>query len=211
MNSLTSRIVVLFSLLVMGGAAHAQQAGEPGRFDYYLLALSWSPTWCESRQDAAQCRRRFGFVVHGLWPQYGQGGYPVECAVPAPLPEELVADMLPIMPSRALIGHQWRKHGTCQGGNAADYFATIRAARDRLRIPGQFEAPEVPLRMSVAEIEQLFVEINPGLSPQGVAVICRGGKAAEIRVCLDRDLEFRQCGGDVRDRCKGDALFPAAR
>ena len=32
-------------------AAHAE--GEPaGRFDYYVLALSWSPNWCATTGDA---------------------------------------------------------------------------------------------------------------------------------------------------------------
>src|SRR4029077_16012103 len=68
-----------------------QQQGEPGKFDFYVLALSWSPSFCEaSRERPAnrtpdqQCGARpYSFVVHGLWPQY-ERGFPSNCQVPAP-------------------------------------------------------------------------------------------------------------------------------
>jgi ribonuclease T2 len=48
---------------------HRQRASQS---DYYILALSWSPSYCEARQDRARNRfqigtRRstFSFVVHG--------------------------------------------------------------------------------------------------------------------------------------------------
>ena len=54
------------------------RAGEQraGDFDYYVLALSWSPTHCievgDERRDP-QCDRGrngrpYAFVLHGLWP-----------------------------------------------------------------------------------------------------------------------------------------------
>jgi len=45
-------------------------AHEAGRFDYYVLSLSWSPAYCTSHpEDQAQCGAKpFGFVLHGLWP-----------------------------------------------------------------------------------------------------------------------------------------------
>ncbi|HSV29950.1 MAG TPA: ribonuclease T2 [Candidatus Omnitrophota bacterium] len=196
--------------------AWAQQKAEPGRFDYYVLSLSWSPTWCASkagREDFEQCGglRRHGFVVHGLWPQYAKGGFPAQCATPTPLPGKLVEDMLPLMPSRKLIEHEWAKHGTCAGGDAQSYFAATRAARDKLRIPAPFAAPDRPVSVPVAEVERMFIAENPGLTPEAIAVTCRGRHAAEIRVCLTRDLKFRDCGRDIRDRCRDGANFPPDR
>lgn len=48
--------------------------------DYYMLALSWSPAFCESMREANQGNvpqrlqyqcvgDNFGWVIHGLWPQ----------------------------------------------------------------------------------------------------------------------------------------------
>lgn len=52
-------------------------------FDFYVLSLSWSPSYCEAEGEQAngqQCRagRPYAFVVHGLWPQY-ERGYPENC------------------------------------------------------------------------------------------------------------------------------------
>src|ERR1044071_584072 len=64
--------------------------GEPGKFDFYVLALSWSPSFCEASRERnpnrndPQCGARpYAFVVHGLWPQY-ERGFPSNCQVPAP-------------------------------------------------------------------------------------------------------------------------------
>ncbi|MFX5574808.1 hypothetical protein ABTD77_20430, partial [Acinetobacter baumannii] len=69
--------------------------------------------------------RRFGFVVHGLWPQYQNGGWPENCSTER-VSEQMIGRMLDIMPSRQLVIHEWRKHGTCSGQSADDYFGTIR-------------------------------------------------------------------------------------
>jgi ribonuclease T2 len=52
-----------------------------GQFDFYVLALSWSPGFCEnsgSRSRQCDSGRGLGFVTHGLWPQNEQG-YPSFC------------------------------------------------------------------------------------------------------------------------------------
>src|SRR5258705_13549201 len=82
-------------------------AHQAGVFDYYVLALSWSPSYCadlaERRYDP-QCRldgdRRYAFVLHGLWPQY-ERGWPQYCPSPdrGYVPRGGANRMLDIMPS----------------------------------------------------------------------------------------------------------------
>jgi len=55
----------------------------------YTLALSWSPEHCRGREkqpgDAMQCsgrNGRFGLVLHGLWPEGGNGRWPQWCPTP---------------------------------------------------------------------------------------------------------------------------------
>lgn len=215
------RLVAALALLILTLStaltpAFARDRAVPGQFDYYVLSLSWSPTWCggkAGKTEGQQCGgpRRYGFVVHGLWPQYSKGGFPAQCAAPQPLPPQVVDDMLPLMPSRKLIQHEWSRHGTCDGSEPAAYFDRTRQAYERLRIPKPFQQPDLPQSMTVEQVEKLFVAANPGLDRKGVAVVCRGGQAAEVRVCLDRDLNFRACTKDVRARCKAGVQFPAAR
>jgi ribonuclease T2 len=208
-----SRLLFACLLLVLINAPAAAQraSGEPGRFDFYLLALSWSPTYCESagaRADPDQCRggRPFAFVVHGLWPQY-ERGYPEFCTVPAPrVPEELLSSMLEVMPSRGLVIHQWRKHGTCSGLAPERYFEMVRDARARVVIPERFRRLDQHLMVSPAEVEDAFVAANPGLARDMIVVSCDQRNLREVRVCLAKDLAFRACGEIGRQNCRAPRL-----
>ncbi len=122
-------------------------------FDFYVLALSWSPAYCRAEGPGAnkqQCAadRDLGFVVHGLWPQF-ENGYPEFCPTREPdrVPSRLGRNYTDIVPSMGLIGHQWRKHGSCSGLSQNDYFGVLRAARERVRLPPAFapeNLPEIP-------------------------------------------------------------------
>ena len=85
-------------VLWLFAAAPTAAGGVAGAFDFYVLALSWSPTYCatDARPDPEQCDKAGqGFVVHGLWPQYEQG-YPVYCdsALPNDLDRDAMATAL---------------------------------------------------------------------------------------------------------------------
>ena len=177
-----------------------------GRFDYYLLSLSWSPSYCAeaAARDPLQCGagRRFAFVVHGLWPQY-ERGWPSACKtahardVPAPLKQS----MLDIMPSPRLVEHEWDKHGVCSGLSPQAYFALTRRARERVVVPARFAGLDRTALVTGAEVEAAFVAANPGLKPDMIAVQCDRARLREVRVCMTKAGAFRSCGRDVRDRC----------
>lgn len=177
--------------------ADAQTKGSD--FDFYVLSLSWSPTFCTTPDGAKnrdQCgtSRQFGLIVHGLWPQ-NERGYPQSCPSnqPGRVPSSLGRKYIDIMPSMGLIGHQWRKHGTCTGLSQEDYFATIRSAFERIRVPVSLREAKKPVDLGLATIEAQFTEANDGLSHRGLAVTCEDGKLEEVRICLTRDLDFRDC------------------
>ena len=72
------------AVLLLGALpALAEGDHRAGEFDYYVLSLSWSPTWCALEgdgRDAPECREEaaLGWVLHGLWPQYEEG-WPSYC------------------------------------------------------------------------------------------------------------------------------------
>lgn len=187
-----------------------QRAGASGRFDYYVLSLSWSPQHCAQTRPAAndpQCAvpRRFGFVAHGLWPQY-ERGYPSSCATGAAPDAALVDGMLDIMPSPTLVRHEWAKHGSCSGLDPAGYFATLRRAFRAVQIPERYRQPTGAFRVSPAEVRADFRRSNRDIDDAELAVLCSGPYLQEVRICFDRDLRSRACGRDVRDRCRADAV-----
>lgn len=205
--------------LLSGGAGAAESAHTAGKFDFYVLALSWSPSWCASGGDRAetsvQCSgpKPFGFVVHGLWPQY-ERGFPESCAVSVPGPGRGEVDaMLDLMPSPGLVRHQWRKHGTCSGLAASDFFKAVRTAAGRVTIPPAFTSPQAAAMVSPDAVEAAFIAANPGLPADAIAVTCDKRRLREVRVCLDRDLKgFRACGEVDRRSCRAPSVqMPAVR
>ena len=197
MNKLIA--TALASLLAF--APFAQAKDEPGAFDYWVLALSWSPQYCSENERDLQCMNSYSFVVHGLWPQYETKGWPEECTDVERVDKKLVSRMMAIMPSPPLIQHQWREHGSCSGMNVEDYFLTVERAHRSLLMPSAYYDVADEVRTSVEEIEQAFIRSNEQLSPESIAVTCRGRYLREVRICYDKDFQPRDCGEGVRDRC----------
>src|SRR5712671_7199409 len=176
-------LVVALLAIAASGQASAQDRRQntPGEFDYYVLSLSWSPSFCEEaeergnsgRSQQAQCGGRpFSFVVHGLWPQY-EHGFPEYCQKPSPrLDRNIMTSMLDLMPAPGLIYNEWDKHGTCSGLSARAYFETIRKARAAVKIPEEYLELSAPKTVAPAEIEDAFIKVNPGLSASAIAVTC---------------------------------------
>lgn len=197
--------------------APAATAARGTGFDFYVLSLAWSPTYCAEKADQAnrrQCgpERDFAFIVHGLWPQF-ERGYPEFCSSSEPqrVPDKLVATMVDIIPSAGLIGHQWRKHGTCTGMNQADYLEATRDAYERIAVPPAFLAARVPAEARPDAVERAFIETNPGLPPDGIAVTCSAGRLDEVRICLTRDFAFRSCPEVDQRACSAPTVaVPAA-
>ncbi|MBP2547347.1 ribonuclease T2 [Neorhizobium galegae] len=192
-------VCALLVMLLAAIALPANAQDRPSGFDFYVLSLSWSPTYCGSAKDKTsqeQCGpdKAFGFIAHGLWPQ-NEKGYPETCATKEPrrVPEELGRAYFDIMPSMGLIGHEWRKHGSCSGLSQKAYLDTTRAAFERIRLPAEIVAADSAKTYSAEAIEESFIAANPGLRPEGIAVTCEASRLEEVRICLAKDLSFRTC------------------
>jgi ribonuclease T2 len=207
--------VVSLTLAARPASAQDPRQNEPGKFDFYVLALSWSPSFCEAsaergrgnRAAQQQCGERpYSFVVHGLWPQY-EKGFPEFCQVPAPrLDRNIVSSMLDLMPAPGLIFNEWDKHGTCSGLPARGYFESVRKARAVVKIPEQFLDVKEPLTVTPDEVEDAFVKANPGLTRASIAVTCDTRRVSEVRICMSREFHFRDCPEIDQRACRRDKL-----
>jgi ribonuclease T2 len=206
-----------------GGRAPLSEQGTPrneaGRFAYYALVLSWSPTHCATlRRDGydPQCHsrdgRRFAFVLHGLWPQH-ERGWPEFCPTRGGnfVPRSTIDRMLDIMPSQGLVIHQYRKHGTCSGLGPDEFFDLSRKYFSKIKVPQRFERPNEQLVVSPKEVVDAFVAANPGLTPSQIVVDCNnsGNRLREVRICLSREGQFRDCGQNENQQrlCRSDRLY----
>jgi len=152
------RVLILALFTALPAMAEGERAGK---FDYYVMALSWTPNWCASegdRKNSDQCDddRGFGFTLHGLWPQFNVG-WPSYCkpAQRAPSRSQTNA-MADIMGSGGLAWHQWKKHGTCSGLSSTDFFELSRNAYAKISRPEVFRKMEKTYRVPSRLVKNAF-------------------------------------------------------
>lgn len=202
------------ALTLTAPIAHA--AGRAGDFDFWVLSLSWSPSWCEATGDArgdAQCARPFAFVVHGLWPQWDRG-YPSDCPTRAAGPSRAEVDaVLDVMPSPGLVRHEWRKHGTCSGLSGTSYLKIVRKLFEKIRVPDEYKDPRAPRMVETRAVERAFMAANKGLDADEISISCDSRRLREVRICLKKDLSaFVSCPEVERRDCRAPRVYmPAVR
>lgn len=185
----------------------------------YTLALSWSPEYCRTRRsdpdDRFQCNGpvdRFGFVLHGLWPDGNGDLWPQYCRPVGAVPEAVARATLCVTPSVQMLQHEWAKHGVCAFAEPAAYFTAGRALYGAIRYP-DMDALSRNRNLRAASFAAAFVARNPGLRTEAIRLrLNRRGWLEEIYICLDRRFRIRACPGDnaARDQ-RPVKIWPAAR
>ncbi len=202
--------LTLAVLLLLSAAAPAAawERNSPGDFDFYVLSLSWTPSYCATakRPNPDECGVARSFTVHGLWPQY-EHGEPDSCggASPGWVNRSTLEAIGDLIPDRGLAIHEWRKHGTCSGLRPDAYFALLRQAFNAVRIP-TLASPNDEISLAPNAIEAAFISANPGLPSRAIAVECEGGQLSEVRICLDKNLAFRRCGEVDASACRSGLI-----
>jgi ribonuclease T2 len=169
----------------------------------YTLALSWSPAYCshhpDSRPGDGQCDEangRFGFIVHGLWPEGTGRYYPQWCTPAPPVPDDVARAQYCATPSPRLIAHEWAKHGTCATRDPARYFAATRRVFGALRFPDM--AAIGGRRITVGRFKQLFAAANTTIPSSALAIENSSGVLHEVRICLNTALVATACPASRR-------------
>jgi ribonuclease T2 len=197
-----------------GRQQHAASTNRTADFDYYVLSLSWAPTFCAAPQhrSARECeaQQHAGFVVHGLWPQREDERAPEDCGVSRPLEGAAKREALALFPDPGLAQHEWTAHGTCSGLSPETYFETLRRAREKLTIPAPYREPQRGLRTRAATVEQRFARAS-NIPPEAIRVHCVRNELAEVRFCLTKSLNPRPCSRSVPECHTGQILMPPAR
>src|ERR1700740_2809386 len=158
--------VALGLTVAIAGIAVAQdrRQNQPGQFDFYVLSLSWSPSFCEAAGERGtppqqQCGARpYSFGMHGLSPQY-ERAFPEVGQQPAPrLDRNIVSSMLDLMAGPRLIFNEWDRHGTCSGLPPRAYFETVRKARAIVKIPSEFLDVKSELTVTPDDVQEAFTK-----------------------------------------------------
>ena len=188
----------------------------------YVLSLTWAPDFCDAHPgdpDAAfECQdkvARFGFVLHGLWPDAAHGTWPQWCPAKPPVttqvPASVVRQMLCTTPSPGLIAHEWAKHGTCMAATPQIYFGQSAAMFHALRFPDMAGLARRP-RLTAGDLRRAFVEANPRFPRESIGLLMREGVALqEVHLCLDRTLHPAACPAQTPPDSAEIRIAPPAR
>ena len=166
----------------------------------YTLALTWAPEYCRGREnraaDARQCSGRsgrFGFVVHGLWPEGAGTAWPQWCPRPRRLGGRELARNLCMTPSAALLAHEWAKHGSCMVSSPEKYFKVTRILWNSLRWP-DFDRLSRTEGLTAGQVREAFTTANRHWEPEHVGlVVNERGWLEEMRLCYGRDFMPTAC------------------
>ena len=183
----------------------ANEIARPGIVAGYTLALSWSPEYCRSNptEGSEQCGgpNKFGFILHGLWPEGPSGGAPPRwCRASTTIDRDVFRAQFCTMPSSRLMAHQWAKHGSCATRDPGDYFAASRKLFASVRTPDMNALSRRPL--DVGGFKRILSAFNPSIQPSHMVVVTdrRGDWFEELRLCLSRAMRPQPC---ARDRPRG--------
>jgi ribonuclease T2 len=220
-NAVMRTIAGVLAVLLLAGGAVAQKRNrshaKSGDFDYYMLVLSYAPDFCAEpggQKDPRECGagRHVGFVVHGLWPQGEELRGPERCGSASPVAQSIVQATLAYIPTPGLIQHEWTNHGTCSGLGAADYFGTLRTARDKVKIPPELDQPGRQVQLAPADLEAKMAAANPQYPKEAFRTSCyQDNELQEIRICLNKDLSPRACGRSAGECRSGQVTMLPVR
>jgi len=216
-------LIALIMILITTSPVHGRSdkgGSVPGNFDFYVLAMSWSPDFCSGRggKDSEQCGpgKNPGFVLHGLWPQY-QKGFPQNCSS-VPFPSQLKQEFPGLFPNDRLYTHEWRRHGTCSGLAPREYLSLAQKLKQAAPLPPRYRNLHEPVRTTTAAFKKEFKMVNANLSDNGMAVFCSGSGRflKEVFLCYNRQGKPAACSSEILSKsarsCRqGDFLIRPGR
>lgn len=163
----------------------------------YTLALSWTPQFCASTSARSmQCDKkigRFGFILHGLWPEGKGRSWPQFCKPASVIPRAVVAENLCATPSPQLMQHEWAKHGTCMAKDADAYFDRARGLYQAVKFPDmRYLAGEY--RLTAGQLAAAIARKNTGMTIDMIRVRSnRYGMLSDVWICLDTAFKPTRC------------------
>ena len=164
----------------------------------YTLAVTWAPQYCHGNARSPSARlecgsgNRFGFTLHGLWPDGVGKEWPQYCTATTILPRQVIRKHLCATPSVQLLQHEWAKHGTCMGTTPAAYFERSTGLYAKLRYPDMDALSRG--NTTAGGLAAAMAKANPGLPANAIRVTAnRQGWLDELWICLDKRFTYERC------------------
>ncbi|CAN6484565.1 unnamed protein product [Victoria cruziana] len=200
-------------------------------FDFFYFVQQWPGAYCDTTVGC--CYPETGkpyadFGIHGLWPNYDDGGYPSNCDNGSPFLPSEISDLRDEMekewpsfscPSSDGVkfwSHEWTKHGTCSESvlDQHDYFEAA------LRLKAQVNLFDILSRAGIhpdggfytMESIRNTIQKATGLNP-GIECNTDGNRQSQlfqVFLCVDTTAtNFIDCPVLPRGReCGWEVVFP---
>ncbi|MBH1971685.1 MAG: hypothetical protein I8H92_10825 [Moraxellaceae bacterium] len=178
--------------------------GEQPIKHHYLLSINLAPAACilhPERRELRQCQEGYSIIVHGLWTEKTKSSPDKVQEICSEKPPELspvqqrVLEKL--MPDEDARNKAWQKYGACMGLSAQDYFRTITAYTNKLKLPETFKEEGSDRLVERDELLAQILKLNAGLTDKGVYLRCQSNQEktflTEVRVCYDKLGQFIDC------------------
>lgn len=166
---------------------------------FHMLAVTWMPETCRAGGDgqgdlACGGENRFGWTLHGLWPNADGKPYPRFCRPATRVSEATIRANLCRTPSVDLVQHEWAAHGTCGWETPDAYFARSAEMYDDLKRPDPTALASGGRGPTAGQLRDAFVAANPGLPRDAIYIsVASGNRLREVRVCHDLEFEPAAC------------------
>lgn len=162
---------------------------------FHMLAVTWMPETCKAGGDgqgdlACGSENRFGWTLHGLWPNADGKPYPRFCRPATRVSEATIRANLCRTPSVDLVQHEWAAHGVCGWETPEAYFTQAAALYDALKRPDPTTLAPGERGPTAGQLRDAFTAANPGLPRDAIYIaVASGNRLREVRVC--HDLAFK--------------------
>lgn len=196
-------------------------------FDFFYFVQQWPGSYCDT--DSGCCFPLAGspgaqFGIHGLWPNYNDGGYPSKCGGDAFNPNvlsDVLADMnrewgslaCPSSDSESFWDHEWTTHGTCSGFSQHAYFKAALNLYNQYDLTGGLAAAGINPDGSQYNVEDIRNALQSVLG-QLPGIQCNKDQSGnrqlyQVYVCVATDGQtVIQCPVFPNNECKGSVEFP---
>ncbi|KMT07056.1 hypothetical protein BVRB_6g153850 [Beta vulgaris subsp. vulgaris] len=198
-------------------------------FDFFYFVQQWPGAYCDAKGRSCcfpdNGKPSTDFSIHGLWPNYNDGGYPSNCDSSKPFDEsqldELESRLKTEWPSLACpsIGpkfwaHEWNKHGTCSFfSNQQDYFQAGLDLKDKTNLLQALKDEEIEPNDEFYNVEDMKEAIKKkiGFYPW---IECNhdsddNSQLYQVYICVDTNgKDLIKCPVLPRGNCASRVQFP---
>jgi ribonuclease T2 len=163
-----------------------------------LLALSWQNAFCETHRNKRECRNvdtnsytASHFTLHGLWPQPRNK---VNCRGERKvwLDKKLYNELINVMPAAksGLHKHEWKKHGTCYGKKADEYFQDSIFLIEKINNSEvqKLFSKNIGKTLTKKQVMQAFDKSFGKGAGRKVKMMCKSGLITELQINLAGEI-----------------------